>query len=258
MHRLLTVLCISVAFCLGYWLALGRQSSMSDVLLFTDVERLRHEVLALQALQEEKSSLEVEGQQGAEQVGPGKLQALLSDVQKLTSDQFSALVYRLPDYEIDRQLGRLFRESDFSDHIFDKRAFAARLAEEAVKEPDPAAPLSGLAAISVFSEFPDFSLDVFEVQPRQTLFAHFDTYGEVPTNGQVFIRWRHRDTGELLLFTRKNITADATRHWVSYRPESAWKTGYYDVTYYQFSDSLEPIAQVGYLISGLQGQGAAR
>lgn len=98
-------------------------------------------------------------------------------------------------------------------------------------------------------EFPDFSAEVFEVQPRQALFAHFDTYGVVPHDGQVFIRWKHRDTGRLLLFTQKNVTADANQNWVSFRPEAAWETGHYDVKYYQFNDRLQPIAQVGYVIT---------
>ncbi|WP_162925782.1 hypothetical protein [Isoalcanivorax indicus] len=243
MHRLLLASCIVAAFGAGYWLATASQSASPDVSWFADDEHLRDQILALQVAQGDQS--------------PEETSDLLADVEGLAPDHLLALVQRLPDHEIDRQLRRVLRDSDLNDHIHDRRAFATRLVEEALKEFDPSTLLSGQAFMSSSREFPGFSTDVFEVEPRQTLFAHFDTYGVVPHDGQVFIRWKHRDTGRLLLFTQKNITADAHQNWVSFRPESAWKPGHYDVKYYQFNDHLAPIAQVGYVITRVLEPGAS-
>lgn len=249
MSKWITALCVAISvaasFGLGYWFSLARHTVTPDSAWFASNERLRSEILASQT----KHNV---GQQKTDflarlAVEP-EVPSLLPDAQHLTSDQLSSWIEKLPNHEIDRQLGRLFREDDINGRIHDKRAFAARLVEEALKDFDPNTTLTGRAVISTSQVFPEFFVDDFEVHPRQTLFAHFDTYGKVPHNGQVFIRWRHRDTGRILLFTQKNITADASQNWVSYRPDTVWNTGYYDVKYYQFNDHLEPIAQANYLI----------
>ena len=169
------------------------------------------------------------------------------NISAVSSDQVAAWVERLPAQEVERQLKRLFVDADLAQ-IEDKKFFARRLAEEVFAVSDTTTPLVGRALVSTTAAFPSESAPLTEVSARQAIFAHFDTYGKVPHNGQVFVRWQHRDTGQLLLFTKKNITADTAQNWVSYRPDQAWKVGYYDVKYYQFSDHLEPIAQVSYLI----------
>lgn len=243
MYKLLLALCIAAAFGLGYWLASASQSPSPDVSWFEDDKRLQDRVMALQAAQ---------GNQGSEEGLD-----FAAEVEGLAPDHLIAMVQRLPEHEIDRQLRRVLGGGELNDHIHDRRAFATRLVEEALKEFDPSTLLSGQAFMSGSREFPGFSTDVFEVQPRQTLFAHFDTYGVVPHNGQVFIRWKHRDSGQLLLFTQKSVAADANQNWVSFRPEVAWEPGHYDVKYYQFNDHLEPIAQVGYVITRVLEPGAS-
>jgi hypothetical protein len=54
-----------------------------------------------------------------------------------------------------------------------------------------------------------------EIYAKQPLYAHFDTFGKVPPNVQVMVRWTQRDTGEILLFTPRKVSENQ-QNWVSF------------------------------------------
>ena len=80
------------------------------------------------------------------------------------------------------------------------------------------------------------------------MYAHLDTNGQIPSNKYVFIKWINNQTGQVLLFEKKNISANSNQNWVSFIPSDGWQEGSYDVRFYQFDSELQPIAQTTYNI----------
>lgn len=157
----------------------------------------------------------------------------------------------LPATKITTYLEQAFPEQDIGV-INDKRKFSERLLEELNQDKDESQTLSGKVYISLDSNTPTYTTPINEVHSQQYIYAHFDTHGKTPPNTQVFVKWINQDTQEMVLFTPKYIVENSAQNWVSAVPANGWKSGRYDVKFYQMTDSLTPIAQSSYTITSVQ------
>lgn len=162
--------------------------------------------------------------------------------------QLKRIIQQTSDQQLGQYLQQAFPNYSFAG-IQNKQQFAQQMLDEFLQaKNDPQQRLAGQAYVTDQSQ-----TDVDQVLPReiyvtQPLYAHFDTMGKVPNNMQVMVRWTHRDSGEVLLFTPRKVSEQQQQNWVSFYPMTGWKTGHYDVKYYQMNDQLSPIAQTSFYI----------
>lgn len=160
------------------------------------------------------------------------------------------IINNLPQSKIDNYLEQAFPEQNL-DGIRDKKQFAERLIEEMNQDKDESKTLSGKIFMSTNNSTTGSSSPLNQVHEQQFIYAHFDTYGKVPPNTQVFVKWINQDTQEIVLFSPKYIVENSQQNWVSAVPAKGWKAGTYDVKFYQMTDSLTPIAQSSYTIQSV-------
>ncbi|MDO5768667.1 MAG: hypothetical protein Q4P13_04115 [Psychrobacter sp.] len=163
-----------------------------------------------------------------------------------TKEQALEIVNKMPDYVLGQYVDK-FMTKDASNVITDKRRFAQRAIEELYKANDNQ-PLKGEVRLSLAQTMPANSVDTSSIGKNAKLFAHLDTQGQVPASPYVFIKWVNNETGQVLLFEKKNIVADSNQNWVSFRPYEGWQPGSYDIRFYQFTSELQPVAQLTYNI----------
>lgn len=163
-----------------------------------------------------------------------------------SQQQALEIVNQMPDYMLGQYVDK-FMAKGASEVIGDKRRFAQRAVEELYKENDNQ-PLSGSIKLSLDSSLPSISVDTSNLNKDAKLFAHLDTDGKVPASAFVFVKWVNNQTGQVLLFEKKDIVANSNQNWVSFKPYEGWTQGSYDIRFYQFTSELEPIAQLTYQI----------
>ncbi len=173
------------------------------------------------------------------------------DSGKLTTNDYSKqqakqLIDNMPDYALEQYVNK-FMAADASDVIQNKRRFAERAVEELYNENDNQK-LVGNAKVSFDYFMPEVSANTNQVTKFAKIYAHLDTRGEIPTDKYVFVKWINNQTGQVLLFEKKNISANSDHNWVSFIPTEGWQAGSYDVRFYQFNSELQPIAQTTYNI----------
>lgn len=174
----------------------------------------------------------------------------ISALMQNNQNKILEVLQTLPEKRINNYLEQAFPEQDI-DVINDKRKFSERLIEELNQDTDESNTLTGKVYISMSSETPHSSESINQIHPKQFIYAHFDTYGKAPPNKQVFVKWIHQDTQEVVLFTPKYIIENSQQNWVSAVPAQGWVPGTYSVKFYQMSDSLTPIAQSSYTIQSV-------
>ena len=152
----------------------------------------------------------------------------------------------MPDYILGQYVDK-FMAKGASEVIGDKRRFAERAVEELYKENDNQ-PLVGNVKLSLTPSIPATSLDTSTLNKNTKLFAHLDTDGKVPASAFVFVKWVNNQTGQVLLFEKKDIVANSNQNWVSFTPYDSWLEGSYDIRFYQFTSELQPVAQLTYNI----------
>ena len=115
-------------------------------------------------------------------------------------------------------------------------------------------------AMDIVNKMPDYMLGQYIdrfmsqgagealVDKNATIFAHLDTAGKVPASPFVFVKWVNNQTGQVLLFEKKDIVANSNQNWVSFKPDDGWTQGSYDIRFYQFTSELQPVAQLTYQI----------
>lgn len=167
-------------------------------------------------------------------------------VNDYSQQQALDIVNNMPDYVLGQYVDK-FMAKDASGVIGNKRRFAERAVEELYKENDNQ-PLAGSVKLSLDPVMPLTSLDTSTLGKNTKLFAHLDTGGKVPESPFVFIKWVNNQTGQVLLFEKKDVVANQNQNWVSFMPYEGWTTGSYDIRFYQFTSELEPIAQLTYQI----------
>ncbi len=156
------------------------------------------------------------------------------------------LLDNMPDFMLNQYVDK-FMAKDTSNLIADKRRFAERAIEE-LYQSNTNEQLKGTVKIGFNSSMPEVSESTNKVDKYATIYAHLDTNGQVPKSPHVFIKWVNNETGQVLLFDKKDIVADSHQNWVSFQPNDGWEKGSYDVRFYQFTSELEPIAQTTYNI----------
>ncbi|QXW25803.1 hypothetical protein KXJ74_16375 [Acinetobacter johnsonii] len=161
--------------------------------------------------------------------------------------QVQSLIQHASEQQLAQYLQQAFPDYAF-DQIRNKQQFAQQMLNEFVQaKNDPQQQLIGQAYVTAQSQLNPADVLPREIYAKQPLYAHFDTFGKVPPNAQVMVRWTQRDTGEILLFTPRKVSENQ-QNWVSFYPVLGWNPGHYDVKYYQMNDQMEPIAQTSFYI----------
>lgn len=163
-----------------------------------------------------------------------------------TEDEVKAFVAKMPDFALNNYIDK-FMAKGVSEALTDKRRFAERAIEE-LYSPNDNQQLTGIVKIGFTEIEPDSSEDTSNVTKFAKMYAHLDTKGGVPNSNIVFIKWVNNQTGQVLLFEQKAISANSNQNWVSFKPDDGWTKGSYDVRFYQFTSELTPIAQTTYEI----------
>lgn len=187
----------------------------------------------LQALENQDSS----NINGSQQVG---------SMHDYSQEQAMDIVNKMPDYMLGQYIDR-FMSQGAGEVLADKRQFAQRAVEELYKKNDNQ-PLVGEVKLSLTSSMPSSSMDTSSIEKNATVFAHLDTAGKVPASPFVFVKWVNNQTGQVLLFEKKDIVANSNQNWVSFKPDDGWTQGSYDIRFYQFTSELQPVAQLTYNI----------
>ena len=152
----------------------------------------------------------------------------------------------MPDYVLGQYINK-FMAKNASAVITDKRRFAERAVEELYNENDTS-PLAGEVKLSFSSTMPSISIDTAKINKEAKLFAHLDTDGKALASPFIFIKWVNNQTGQVLLFEKRDIIANSDQNWVSFKPYEGWTRGSYDIRFYQFTSELQPVAQLTYQI----------
>ncbi|WP_201594596.1 hypothetical protein [Psychrobacter vallis] len=163
-----------------------------------------------------------------------------------SQEQALDIVNKMPDYMLGQYIDR-FMSQGAGEALADKRQFAQRAVEELYKKNDNQ-PLVGEVKLSLTSSMPSSSMDTSNIEKNATVFAHLDTAGKVPASPFVFVKWVNNQTGQVLLFEKKDIVANSNQNWVSFKPDDGWTQGSYDIRFYQFTSELQPVAQLTYNI----------
>lgn len=174
-----------------------------------------------------------------------------SDNRKIITNDYSEqqarqLIDNMPEYALEQYVNK-FMAADASDVIQDKRRFAERAVEELYNTNDNQK-LVGSAKVSFDYFMPEVSANTNQVTKFAKIYAHLDTRGQTSADKYIFVKWTNNQTGQVLLFEKKNISANNDHNWVSFIPTEGWQAGSYDVRFYQFSSELKPIAQTTYNI----------
>ncbi|WP_367103312.1 hypothetical protein [uncultured Psychrobacter sp.] len=177
-------------------------------------------------------------------------------VNDYSQEQALALVNNMPDYVLSQYVDK-FMARGASEVIADKRRFAERAVEELYKSNDNQ-PLAGTVKLSLNPVMPTTSVDTSTLNKNAKLFAHLDTAGKVPSSPFVFVKWVNNQTGQVLLFEKKDIVASRNQNWVSFSPYEGWEPGSYDIRFYQFTSELQPVAQLTYNIYTVEGSEQGR
>ncbi len=168
----------------------------------------------------------------------------MTSVNDFSPEQALNIVNDMPDYMLGQYVDK-FMAKGASDVINDKRQFAKRAVEELYSKNDNQ-PMAGSIKLSFSRDMPTNSVSTAMLNKNAKLFAHLDTSGKVPASPFVFVKWVNNQTGQVLLFEKKDIVANSARNWVSFRPYDGWSAGSYDIRFYQFTSELQPIAQLTY------------
>ena len=163
-----------------------------------------------------------------------------------SQEQAMDIVNKMPDYMLGQYIDR-FMSQGAGEALADKRQFAQRAVEELYKKNDNQ-PLVGEVKLSLTPSMPSSSMDTSNIEKNATVFAHLDTAGKVPASPFVFVKWVNNQTGQVLLFEKKDIVANSNQNWVSFKPDDGWTQGSYDIRFYQFTSELQPVAQLTYQI----------
>lgn len=177
----------------------------------------------------------------------------LASINDYSKEQALDLVDNMPDYVLGQYVDKFMAKGD-SEVITDKRRFAERAVEELYSK-DDTRPLVGEVRLSFDSNMPSTSINTSTINKNAKLFAHLDTAGKVPASPFAFVKWVNNETGQVLLFEKKNIVAGSNQNWVSFKPYEGWLPGSYDVKFYQFTSELEPIARLTYQIYTVDDDG---
>lgn len=176
-----------------------------------------------------------------------------TSINDYSQQQALDIIKKTPDYALGQYVDK-FMAKGSSEVITDKRRFAERAVEELYK-PNDNQPLAGTVKLSSNSTLPATSLDTSTLNKNTKLFAHLDTDGKVPASAFVFVKWVNNQTGQVLLFEKKDIIANSDQNWVSFIPYDGWLEGSYDIRFYQFSSELQPVAQLTYNIYTINDNG---
>ncbi len=165
-----------------------------------------------------------------------------------------AAVHSMPEHEIKDVLAATTKlDADHLDGIEDIQGYAMRLADIAMEgvlaEETEAAP--GVVDVE-FSARQDgrrsnwATADTFDAG-EDRLYAFFDTT-DWPS-GEVMVRWRHVESGDVLLLEQHRVRSGVPRGFVWYSPSGSWDAGVYQVDVYSDDEGLGHLASGRYAVN---------
>ncbi|MBA5248439.1 MAG: hypothetical protein FE834_02730 [Gammaproteobacteria bacterium] len=152
-------------------------------------------------------------------------------------------------YQIEQYLNKWIAKEDLDFmQISDKQTFAKSLVREFLGEQDNLRLYTDAHInFSLSNQVDEQNLSSFKLSNSRTpLYAHLQLEGLTAAMNNIFVKWTHN--GNVLLFSKKKIDALTEDNWVNWTPEDHWKTGNYEVIFYQFDELLTPIASANYSI----------
>jgi hypothetical protein len=171
-----------------------------------------------------------------------------------TESDLLSRIDRLPETLINQQLEMLF-DNKYLEGIDDKKAFAKKIIEIALAEVEDdtididtdentyieiifsLSPVTGIRRFYTISE-----LEVYD-----TIFAHFTTATVYPN---LIARWEHAGTGEILRMGPLTLQ-DSQNGYLSLKPKSGWKPGYYRVSLFDIDNNQKVVGSSRYLVDNV-------
>jgi hypothetical protein len=162
-------------------------------------------------------------------------------------------VQSMPEDEIEDILAATTKlDAAHLEGIEDIQGYAVRLADIAMEgvlaeESEPAGSAEVVFSTRQEGRRADWqTAETFDVEDDR-VYAFFDTTGW--PNGDVMVRWRHVDTGEVLLLEQHRVRANSARGFVWARPSRGWQPGVYQVDVYAGDEGLGHLASGRYAVN---------
>lgn len=165
-----------------------------------------------------------------------------------------AAVHSMPEQEIRDVLAATAKlDAARLDSIEDIQGYAVRLADIAMEgvlagEPSPVG--AGVVEFSTRQEGRRARWTMAErfAPDEDRLYAFFDP-SDWPS-GHVMVRWRHVESGEVLLLEPHRVRAGVPRGFVWLSPSRQWEAGTYQVDVYADDEALGHLATGRYVVEG--------
>jgi len=163
---------------------------------------------------------------------PGKKAFLASAITLASEDELrSTLRFFFDDRELNTEIG-------------DLKQFSKRLQQEFSGASTENHELSiAQMYFSTSASYPQQAQNFFHFSGNEKLYAHIDVQqGLGSGDAKLFTRWTHIDSGDVILFDRKQMRSDSDKNWISYRPPGQWQAGTYEVSFYRFNAEMDKLA----------------
>ncbi len=164
-----------------------------------------------------------------------------------------AAVHAMPESEIKGILAATAKIAPARlDEIDDIEGYAVRLADIAMEgvlaaDVDPTGVGEVVFGARQEGRRTDWATADTFARDEDRLYAFFDT-SDWP-GGEVMVRWRHVDSGEVLLLEQHRVRAGSERGFVWTRPSRGWRPGTYRVDVYRGDESLGHLASGRYAVN---------
>jgi hypothetical protein len=173
------------------------------------------------------------------------------------SQQYSDLKERidhLPEIFINKQLEQVFDEN-YLDSVNDRRALAKKLVDVALADGNPmSSDMENMESANIEIEFslsPIPGLRQFgnsvEIDQHDKIFAHFISSAD---HTNLMVRWLHRDTGEILIFSPLKLYQDQGKY-ISLTPRNGWQPGSYMIGLFDLNNNQKLVTSRAYTIDNI-------
>lgn len=167
----------------------------------------------------------------------------------LMPDILPAIIQAAPQQAVKDVMAYFLDEGELAE-ISDINTFARRYAEEVTltsTEPDPSSTTT--IKVSLSSAGVEHST-LLELDKNNAVYAHVNFGGGIAAgSAKIMSRWVNLDTSEVLFFERSSIVPTSDNNWVSFKPAEGWKDGNYEVSFYEFSDTMKKLAAQNFYLT---------
>lgn len=160
-----------------------------------------------------------------------------------------AIIQAAPQQAVKDVMSYFLDEGELAE-ISDINMFARRYAEEITlmaTESDPSSTTT--IKVSLSSAHVEHS-SLLNLDKNNSVYAHVNFGGGIAAgSAKIMSRWVNLDTNEVLFFERSSIIPTADNNWVSFKPAEGWKDGNYEVSFYEFSDTMKKLAAQNFYLT---------